>query len=583
MAAHIIFTERAECQGCYKCISKCPVKAISVKNNHADIIQKMCVLCGNCVTTCPSKARHIRSDVGNVKRLIEKDDRVIVSLAPSFASEFYNVSTGQLVAALKKLGFYAVSETAIGADLVSRDIANDIKNARDKSGGQKLFLSSACSAVVLHIKRYAPDFIPYLNDRASPMLAHALLLRKMYGKNTSVVFIGPCSAKKREADQMREITAALTFDELYQWFNEENIIPEEIKNAEDEDFIPYRATKGALYPVDGGMFAGIRDYLEKDGVKNVSFLNFSGINNITELLKRKIDAESFHFPLFVQLLACQGGCINAACTTRSSSLIAKGEKLLSYADGAENYLSDDGIFEKLKLTGTITAKEVPTVLYSGSEIRKALASIEKYSDKDYINCSMCGYDTCVSFAKALIDKRAEKIMCSVYMRNMAQRKANALINSTPSGVVIVDKDLIIIECNRNFARLLGKEEEELYDLADQFKGLKLNKFITFTDYFEEALEGNTSDSFNYDIHVNKKILHLTTYVIEKGEVVAGTMDDITRPTSLRSNTVKRARKIIEKNVAAVQKIAFLLGENAAETEAILNSIIESHSVKEVNK
>jgi iron only hydrogenase large subunit-like protein len=559
------------------------VKAIRVRNNHADIIQKLCILCGNCIKVCPKKARHIRNDIENVKDLIKKGEKVIVSLAPSFVSEFYNVTAGQLIAALKKLGVYAVSETAIGADLVSRDIAEDIKKARSKSNGQKLFLSSACSAVVLYIKRYAPDFVPYLNDRASPLVAHSLLLRKLYGKNISIVFIGPCAAKKREADQMKEISTALTFEELHQWFDEENIIPEEIKDAENEDFIPFRAAKGALYPVDGGMFTSINNYMRKKGDKNFLFLNFSGINNVAGLLKRKIDPADFHAPLFIQLLACQGGCINGACTTHLHSAIAMNERLLSYADGPKEYLTDDEIPEKIKLAGTITAKEVPPAHYSGAEIRSALATIEKSSDNDHINCSMCGYDSCVSFAKALIDKRAEKTMCSTYLRNMARRKANALINSTPSGVVIVDKDLTIIECNRNFARLLGKEEEELYDLADQFKGLKLNKFVDFTDYFEEALEGNTSDNFSYDIHLNKKILHLTTYVIEKGEVVAGTLDDITRPTSLRSNTVQRARKIIEKNVVAVQKIAFLLGENAAETEAVLNSIIESYSVKEVNK
>jgi iron only hydrogenase large subunit-like protein len=570
-----------ECQYCHKCISTCPVKAIRVKNDHADIIQKLCVLCGNCIKSCPIGARHIRSDVENVKKLIGKGGRVIASLAPSFASEFYNIKTVQLIAALKKLGFYAVSETAIGADLISRDIAKDIKNSQNT--GQKLFLSSACSAVVLYIKRYAPSFIPYLNDRASPLLAHALLLKKLYGKDTSIVFIGPCAAKKREADQMKEINAALTFEEIYQWFDEENIIPEEIKCADDEDFIPFRAAKGALSPVDGGMFTGVNNYLKNDGIENVSFLNFSGINNVTELLKGKIDTLNFQFPLFVQMFACQGGCINGDCAAHSSNTIIRTEKLLSYARNTDDYLKDETVFETLKLTGTITAKEFPPVKYSGHEIRVALASIEKFSEEDHINCSMCGYDNCISFAKALIDKRAEKTMCAAYLRSMARRKANALINTTPSGIVIVDKDLNIIECNRNFARLLGKEEEELFDLANQFKGIKLGKFIDFTDYFEEALEGSTSDSFNHDIRVDKKILHLTTYVIEKGEVVAGTLDDITRPTSLRRNTVLRARKIIEKNVVAVQKIAFLLGENAAETEAILNSIIESHTVEEPKK
>jgi hypothetical protein len=479
------------------------------------------------------------------------------------------------------LGVYAVSETAIGADFVSHDLACSIKKAQEKDAGQKLFLSSACPAVVLYIKRYAPEFVPYLNNRASPVLAHALLLKKLYGKNTSVVFIGPCAAEKREADQMKEIAAALTFAELRQWFSEENIIPEEI--TESEIFLPYRAAKGVLYPIDGGIYVSIRAYLKEQGVDNVSFLNISGINNVAELLKGKESVLNPEFPLIVQLLACQGGCISGPGAENASATIGRIERLLSYAASAEDALSADVLSETLKLTGMITAKEVSPPKYSGNEIRATLYSIEKFSEKDHINCSMCGYESCVSFAKAIIDKRAEKTMCSAYLRSMAQRKANALINTTPSGVVIVDKDLTIIECNRNFARLLGKEEEELYDLADQFKNIKLAKFISFTDYFEEALEGNTSDSFNHDIRIDKKILHLTTYVIEKGEVVAGTLDDITRPINLRRNTVLRARKIIEKNVQAVQKIAFLLGETAAETEAVLNSIIESHTVEEPKK
>jgi PAS domain-containing protein len=528
-------------------------------------------------------ARHIRPDIDSVKKLIENGGKVIVSLSPSFVSEFYNVKAGQLIAALKKLGFYAVSETAIGADLVSHSIADSIKKAREKNSGQKLFLSSACSAVVLYIKRYAPAFVPYLNDRASPMLAHALMLKKIYGGDCPIVFIGPCSAKKLEADQMREVNASLTFNELQQWFNEENIVPEEIQDFENEDFVPYRAAKGVLYPVDGGIFVSVNNYLQKENITDVSFLNISGITNVAEALKEKFDESKLSHPLFVQLLSCQGGCVNGCRHRRACSAIIRNERLLAYAKDTENYLDDETLFKSIKFKGTVTAKEIPPVQYSGTEIKDALVSIERFHSKDHINCSMCGYDNCVSFARALIDKRAEKTMCSAYLRNMAQRKANALINTTPSGVVIVDKELKIVECNKNFAGLLGKDEEELYELTDQFRGLKLSKFIDFTDCFEEALGGNTSDSFTHDIHTGKKILRLTTYVIEKGEVVAGALDDITRTASVRRNTVMRARRIIEKNVTAVQKIAFLLGENAAETEAILNSIIESHTIEEPKK
>jgi PAS domain-containing protein len=166
---------------------------------------------------------------------------------------------------------------------------------------------------------------------------------------------------------------------------------------------------------------------------------------------------------------------------------------------------------------------------------------------------------------------------------MAQRKANALIKASPSGILIVDKDLHILEANRNFAHLRGKEIEELYELVPELIELNLTKIIDFSDYFVDAFSAETASSFDYDIRYDNKVLHLNIYVIEKGEVVAGVIDDITVPQIRRDKTVNKARKIIEKNVQAVQKIAFLLGENAAETEAILNSIIESHSQGETEK
>ena len=146
-----IHTEPTQCQDCYKCIRHCPVKAIRVENNHAKIIPELCVFCGQCVIDCPAHAKQTREDRQRVLHLLSERKQVFVSLAPSFVSEFSDYTTQELIAVLKKLGFAGVSETALGADLVSAQLAKDLEEAVANPQGQQLFLSSACPAVVEYI------------------------------------------------------------------------------------------------------------------------------------------------------------------------------------------------------------------------------------------------------------------------------------------------------------------------------------------------------------------------------------------------------------------------------------------------
>jgi iron only hydrogenase large subunit-like protein len=539
------------------------------------MLAKMCIFCGKCVASCPAQAKRTRDDAERVQRLFSEGVQVFASLAPSFPAEF-NCAPGQLAGAIKRLGFYGVSETALGADFVSENIVSDLQTASAEAGesGQKLFLSSACPAVVLYIKRYAPAFVPYLNDRSSPLLAHAALLQKRYGKKTAVVFIGPCIAKKREADQFKEIAAALTFTELKQWFDRAGVKPEEI--TEVAEFVPHRAAKGAFYPVDGGMIISLQR--KRAGFSKTSNMVISGIDTIAQTLSgNTFTNASLEAPLFLELLACSGGCVNGPCITRDDSAIRRRARLLRYAESAGDALDPETASANIPLTGTLTAKEMPQSIYSESKIRAVLAELGKYSLKDELNCSTCGYETCRVFAQAMLEKRAEKAMCAAYTRGLAQKKANALIRAIPSGIVIADRNCKVIECNRNFARLLGGEIEELYEIDPELKGLDLHKIADLGDYFEKAFLSESGDCFDYVIQYEDKILHLSIYTIEKGETVCGALEDITKPQIRRDKTVAWAKKIIEKNVEAVQKIAFLLGENAAETESILHSIIESHA------
>lgn len=579
--AYPIYTEPTECQDCYKCIRRCPVKAIRMENGHAKIIPEMCIFCGGCVTHCPNHAKHSRDDTARAKQLFSLKKRVFVSLAPSFIAEFQDFTPKQLIAGLKKLGFSDVSETALGADLVSAKVAEKLEDAV-KTNGQKLFISSACPAVVEYIKLYMPQFAPFITDLASPLLAHARYLHKTYGDDTGIVFIGPCIAKKREADTWKEIDLALTFKELRQWMQSAGIRADSAipyGKEDEQEFLPERAAKGALYPVDGGMIAACKEYNNLSGIR---FMTVSGINEIHETLNG-LDVESLSSPLFMELLSCSGGCVNGPGTQRANSGAMRRMLVEEYADTASPTAAEHTIKASPLLTDTLPVENIPLACHTPEEIRFALRSVGKYTVADELNCASCGYDTCREFAAAILDNRAEKTMCVSYMRKLAQKKANGLIQAIPSGVVIADKNLQIVECNMNFAKLMGHDVIEMYEAKPGLEGADLGKLTSACRFFCDVLSFNGPEVIERDIREGNKIFHVTVFVIEKEEIAAGVLEDVTAPQNQKKRTVSQARKIIDKNLSVVQKIAFLLGENAAETESMLNSIIDSYGNDEDDK
>lgn len=570
-----IYTEKTRCQDCYKCIRECPVKAIRVENGHAMVVSELCVLCGHCVTVCPAGAKRVREDLDRARQLLSLKKRVIVSLAPSFVSEFPGVPAAVLTAAMRSLGIFGVSETAIGADLVSAQLAEDFQ--KNATGETKLFLSSACPSAVEYIKRYMPEFSSYVTDRASPLLAHARYLKNRYGEDTGIIFIGPCVAKKREADVWSTVDAVISFQDLRRWFTDSGVrldaglsaVTDAEDEATDDGFIPFRAAKGALYPVDGGMIASVKRYGPKDRVRMMSV---TGLAEIEQSL-RGLDPARLSTPLFMELLACPGGCINGPLVSRSEPLVLKRLQLVEYAETGPDTLDES----RPEMTGTIPVERPQTARCSDEQIRQALCQVGKNEPADELNCGSCGYDTCRAFARAMLEQRAEKTMCVSYMRTLAQRKANGLIRAIPSGVVITGPDLRIIECNENFARLMGEDVLGMYSAKPGMEGADLQKLTGMHRFFTDVMAPDGPDVVEHEFREGKKIFQATVFSIEKGESACGVIQDVTAPQIRRDRVIRQTRKVIDKNLAVVQKIAYLLGENAAEQEATLNSIIESFS------
>lgn len=186
-----VYTVHTECHDCYKCVRECPVKAIRIEDGHASVLPDMCIACGRCVRICPAGAKKVRNDLQKVKDLFRNGKKVYASLAPSWAGIFPDWTAEGIITALKSLGFAGVSETALGAQEVSIATAQDLRTAQ-----KGVYISSACPVAVDYIRRYQPQYAPYITPIASPALTHAKLLKERLGDDIEVVFIGPCVGKK---------------------------------------------------------------------------------------------------------------------------------------------------------------------------------------------------------------------------------------------------------------------------------------------------------------------------------------------------------------------------------------------------
>jgi iron only hydrogenase large subunit-like protein len=560
-----IKTMKRECQDCNKCIRECPVKAIRVQDTCAQVVPELCILCGNCVLSCPSNAKQVCDDLPSVKTLLNCKRAVIALLAPSYVAEFPGVQPGQLIHALKKLGFFAVSETALGVQQVSASILS-----RMRSEPNRIWFSSTCPAVVDYIKKYHPEVLPNLCEVYSPVLAHCKMLRAYYGKDIATVYIGPCVAEKSEAEEHPELLdVVLTFEDLSFWLRDEKIDLAEMVEMQEDRFVPEQAQEGTLSPIDGGLNLCLTS---NPDTSDFQFLSVSGMDNVEQTLKEFAQWEADH-SIFFEMNACAGSCINGPKASRERSLARRRNEVIQQArPGGEAPRP-----VTLDITHRYDAVEIMHHEYTELHLTEALRTLGKHSAEDELNCAGCGYDTCRDFARALIAGNAERMMCATYTRKLAQKKAIALLQNMPSAVVIVDDTLKIIECNSCFMRLFTAEIENTKDL----EGSALGAVIPFSSLFHRVLETG-EDIVNHDIRYQRSILNTSIFTIEPHSVLCGIFQDITKPIFQKEQIIGRAREVIQKNLKTVQQIAYLLGENAADSEIILNSIVRSFSPEEVS-
>lgn len=565
-----LYTIKNNCQDCYKCVRRCPVKAIKIEDGSAMIVPDLCIACGTCYRVCPAKAKQARNDLTRAKHLVQSGKDVYVSLAPSWITEFEGVSREQMIAAIRRLGFRGVSETALGAEEVSANIAGLLDKAANDalqvSAANRLFISTACPAVVEYINKYVPERTANLTKLTSPLLAHCRLLKTALGKDIEVIFIGPCIAKKIEADRHPDLLSlSLSFTDLRQWLQDENIELKDIHTSVFDKFVMSKAEEGTAYPVEGGMIETLKPYEQS---QKAYLMQITGIDNIKRELKN-IREEALDRPVFIECLACEGGCVNGPCTSSKKSGLEKRVEILKESDFS-------GLAGKRSPSVDIRLDYAPEAIvqpkHDETDIKCVLASIGKYSIEDEINCGGCGYNTCRNFAKALLDGKAEPEMCVSHMKQQAQRKANALLRCIPSPIVIANARLSIMEYNDKFVETFWNEDEhaDIYD-QNNLHGADLRDFINFTNLFSASLDLE-QDIHREHVRFNDKLFDVVVFNIDKKQIVGGIIEDVTNMEMKKEQIAEKAKEVIHKNLATVQQIACTLGEHMAETEVLLRSI-----------
>lgn len=547
--------KKSNCKNCYKCIRHCPVKSIRFSGNQAYIISDECAMCGQCFVVCPQGAKQIVDETEKIKVLLQSKNPVVVSLAPSFIAYFEGVGIESMREALKKLGFYDVEETAIGATIIKKEYEK-ICNEEERD----IIITSCCHSINLLIQKHFPKLIPYLADVLSPMQAHCKDIKKRI-PNAKTVFIGPCVAKKDEAQRYEGIVdAVLTYDELTNWLESEKIVLE-------KKIVPNEFSRTRLFPTAGGV-------LKSMSLNNPKYhyLAIDGMNNCIASLK-DIESGKLH-NCFIEMSACVGSCIGGPVMEKfRHSPIKHYISVTNYAGKKDFKVNQPDSFE-IKKGFDILKKE--SKKFSEEEIKETLHQMGKTKPSDELNCGSCGYDTCREKAIAILQGKAEISMCLPFLKEKAENFSDIITRNTPNGVVVLNERFEVQQINNAALKILNVR------YASDVLGEQVVRIMDPNDFMIVLSKGkNIHNKLEYLAEYERYIKKTIVYDRENKMLVA-ILCDITeeqnqkeKKEDISRQTVEIADKVVDKQMRIVQEIASLLGETAAETKIALTKLKES--------
>lgn len=555
--ANCLTLKKSNCKNCYKCIRHCPVKSIRFSGNQAHIIGNECILCGQCFVVCPQNAKEIVDETEKVRVLIQSGSPVYVSLAPSFAANYRGIGINGMRAALKTLGFADAEETAIGATIVKNEYQKILNEGR-----RDILISSCCHSVNLLIQKYFPDVLPCLADVMSPMQAHCTDIKRRH-PGAKTVFIGPCVAKKDEAEHYAGIVdGVLTFEELTEWLKKEGV-------ALVPDMDTTEESRARFFPTTGGILKTMAQ-----DAPGYTYMAIDGVDNCIAAL-RDIESGNVH-RCFIEMSACVGSCVGGPVMEKyHRSPVADYSAVASYVGNKDFPVKQPEEVEIHKSFDPIELRNTPP---GEDEIREILKKMGKTRPEDELNCGSCGYDTCREKAIAIYHGKAEISMCLPYLKEKAESFSDCIVNNTPNGLIVVNDALEVQQINaaarkimniRYQSDVLGEQVVRILDPQPFIKVLETKR----------SLRDKRTYLAEYGKYVEQTIVYDTVY-----QMLVCIMRDVTDEESEREKkenisrqTVEIADKVVDKQMRIVQEIASLLGETAAETKIALTKLKESIS------
>lgn len=551
--ANCLTLKKSNCKSCFRCVRKCPVKAIRFSSNQAHIIGNECILCGKCVNQCPQNAKQIVDETEKVTVMLQSGAPVVVSLAPSFVAN-YGVGITAMTNALKKLGFYSVEETALGATIVKNEYERILRE-----DGRDIVISSCCHSVNLLIQKKYPTAIDYLANVMSPMQAHCADIKKRIPE-AKTVFIGPCVAKKDEAEHYSGIVdAVLTYEELDRWLEKEGI---EIENITDDT----ENSRARLFPTAGGILKTMAQRID-----GYTYIAVDGVDNCMAALNDIINGRIHN--CFIEMSACVGSCIGGPVMSKDEKSPIKDYITVTNYAGDSDFEVDQPHSSEIGKFFAYIEHQLPEP--SEYEIMSALRKMGKFRPSDELNCGTCGYNTCRDKAIAICQGKAEPSMCLPFLRDKAESFSDTIVNNTPNGLIALNDDLEVQQINsaaqkilnvRSASDVLGESVVRILDPAVFLRVKNSKKTERDRVYLAE-----------YQRYVDQTVVYdkdSRTLVCIMRDVTDEELDK-EKKEAISRQTVEVADRVVEKQMRIVQEIASLLGETAAETKIALTKLKES--------
>ena len=553
--ANCLTLKKSNCKNCYKCIRNCPVKAIRFSGNQAHIIGNECILCGQCFVVCPQNAKEIVDETEKVKVLLGGGEPVIVSLAPSFVANYDGVGIDAMRKALKKLGFYDVEETAVGATIVKTEYERMLRE-----DDRDVIISSCCHSVNLLIQKHYPAALEYLADVVSPMQAHCKDIKGRF-PNAKTVFIGPWVAKKDEAEHYEGIVdAVLTFEELTKWFEEEKI---ELEQKTDSDI----RSRARLFPTTGGVLKTMK----QDAV-GYTYMAIDGIDNCIVALKDIIDGKIHK--CFIEMSACVGSCVGGPVMEKYHHSSIKNYITVQNFAGREDFEVSQP--KACALKKNFEYIEQRAQMPSEMEISNVLRQMGKFKPSQELNCGSCGYNTCREKAVAILQGKAEISMCLPFLKDKAESFSDIIVNNTPNGLIVLNDKLEVQQINTAARKIMNIRS------ANDILGDQVVRILDPAVFMKVKDTGCDVRDQRMYLAEYKRYVEQTVVYDRDSRLIIGIMRDVTdeeaerqRRESISRQTIEVADKVVDKQMRIVQEIASLLGETAAETKIALAKLKES--------